>query len=220
MSGSFDSEGRPRRRPVLLIVGAPILLPALFAFAGPGQAGQAEPATPERPLLNVQFLIGAPRAQVTLIMQAIRAVRNTRAQLHIPAGQKLEAVVEANGMQNTIEEEAEVIRALSRVEPLRIVSSNSAEPEHPRGITLVVNPLVVRLPLEGVVDLSAEEKRLRSELDGAVKNLKRVETLVSNPNFRAKARPDVIENEEERFQSLTEQTKRLEEILAQLVSQS
>jgi len=158
--------------------------------------------------------------EVTLIIQAIRAVRNTRAQLHIPAGQRLEAVVEANGMQNTIEEEAEVIRALSRVEPLRIVSSNSAEPEHPRGITLVVNPLVVRLLLEGVVDLSAEEKRLRSELDGAVKNLKRVETLVSNPNFRAKARPDVIENEEERFRSLTEQTNRLEEILAQLGSQS
>ena len=70
------------------------------------------------------------------------------------------------------------------------------------------------------MDLSAEEKRLRSELDGAVKNLKRVETLVSNPNFRAKARPDVIENEEERFRSLTEQTQRLEEILAQLGGQS
>lgn len=158
--------------------------------------------------------------EVNLVMQAIRAVRNTRAQLHIPAGQRLEAVVEANGMQSTIEEEAEVIRTLSRVEPLRIVSSNSAESEHSGGITLVVNPLVVRLPLEGVVDLSAEEKRLREELDSAVKNLKRVETLVSNPAFRAKARPDVVENEEERFRSLTEQTQRLEEILAQLGGQS
>ncbi|MDA0733625.1 MAG: valine--tRNA ligase [Chloroflexi bacterium] len=158
--------------------------------------------------------------EVALVIQTIRAVRNTRAQLHIPAGQRLEAVVEANGMQNTIEEEAEVIRTLSRVEPLRIVSSKSAEPEHSKGITLVVNPLVVRLRLEGVVDLSAEEKRLRSELDGALKNLKRVETLVSNPDFRAKARPEVVENEEERFRSLTEQTQRLEEILVQLGSQS
>ena len=70
MSGSFDSEGRPRRWPAGLIVGASILLPSLFAFAGPGQSRQAEPAVPERPLLNVQFLIGAPRAQVSLIMQA------------------------------------------------------------------------------------------------------------------------------------------------------
>jgi len=163
---------------------------------------------------------GRAEEEVNLVIQAIRAVRNTRAQLHIPAGQRLEAMVEANGMQSTIEEEAEVIRALSRVEPLRIVSSNSAEQGHPRGITLVVYPLVVRLPLEGVVDLASEEKRLRSELEGALKNLQRVETLVSNPDFRAKARPEVVENEEERLRSLTEQTQRLEEILAQLSGQS
>ena len=42
-------------------------------------------------------------------MQVIRAVRNIRAQLRIPAGQRLEAQFEANGMQTVIEEEAEVI---------------------------------------------------------------------------------------------------------------
>jgi valyl-tRNA synthetase len=45
-----------------------------------------------------------------------------------------------------------------------------------------------------------------------------VETLVSNPDFRAKARPEVVENEEERLRTLTEQARRLEEILAQLGS--
>ena len=85
-----------------------------------------------------------------------------------------------------------------------------------RGITLVVNPLVIRLPLEGVVDLSAEESRLQGELDGSLKNLQRVETLVSNPNFKAKAKPEVVENEEERLRSLREEIQRLEEILAQL----
>jgi valyl-tRNA synthetase len=167
---------------------------------------------------------GRAEEEVNLVMQVIRAVRNTRAQLHIPAGQQLEAVVEANGMQSTIEEEAEVIRTLSRIDPLRIVSGNysgndagnDAGQDQLRGITLVVNPLVVRLPLEGVVDLFLEEKRLRTELDGAFRNLQRVETLVSNPDFRAKARPEVVDNEEERLRTLTEQTRRLEAILAQL----
>jgi valyl-tRNA synthetase len=167
---------------------------------------------------------GRAEEEVNLVMQVIRAVRNTRAQLHIPAGQQLEAVVEANGMQSTIEEEAEVIRTLSRIDPLRIVSGNysgndagnDAGQDQLRGITLVVNPLVVRLPLEGVVDLFLEEKRLRTELDGAFRNLQRVETLVSNPDFRAKARPEVVENEEEKLRTLTEQTRRLEAILAQL----
>jgi valyl-tRNA synthetase len=154
--------------------------------------------------------------EITLVMQAIRAVRNTRAQLRIPPNQQLEALVETNGLQSTIEEEAEVIRSLSRVEPLRITSGPQESRERHKGITLVVNPLVVRLPLEGVVDLSAEQARLQQELDAARKNLTRLQNLVGNPDFRAKARPDVVENEEERLRSLTEQTQRLEEILSQL----
>ena len=56
-------------------------------------------------------------------------------------------------------------------------------------MTLVVDPLVVRLPLEGVVDLDAEGERLRSELADCDKNLERVEKLVSNPNFPREGPP-------------------------------
>ena len=152
--------------------------------------------------------------EITLIMQAIRAVRNTRAQLHIPANQHLPATVEADGLQSTIQEEAEVIRVLSRVDPLHVVPGGSQT--NAQGITLVVNPLVVRLMLEGIVDLPAETQRLREELDGSLKNLTRVETLVSNPDFRTKARAEVVQKEEDRLADLKEQVQRLEEILGQL----
>ncbi|MCH8224885.1 MAG: valine--tRNA ligase [Chloroflexi bacterium] len=154
--------------------------------------------------------------EIALVMQAIRAVRNTRAQLHIPANLYLPAIVEADGMQSTIQEEAEVIRALSRVDPLQVVASGSQTAGQPQGISLVVNPLVVRLLLEGIVDLSAEGQRLRGELDGCLKNLKRVETLVSNPDFRSKARAEVVQKEEDRLAELKDQVQRLEEILGQL----
>ena len=155
--------------------------------------------------------------EIALVQQAVRAVRNTRAQLRIPAAQHLEALVEANGQQGAIEDEADLIRAMSRVEPLRIVSGASgSEGRNLRGVTLVVSPLVVRLPLEGVVDLDVEGERLRSELADCVRNLERVEKLVSNPNFREKARPDVVENEEARLAELRERKQRLDEILEQL----
>jgi valyl-tRNA synthetase len=125
-------------------------------------------------------------------------------------------LVETNGLQSAIEGEADVIRALSRIEPLRILSGDSAPSDSARGITLVVNPLVIRLPLEGVVDLAAEAQRLREERDDCQKNLNRVSTLVSNPNFRAKARPGVVENEEARLKDLEERRQRLDEILEQL----
>ena len=169
--------------------------------------------------------------EISLVQQAVRAVRNTRAQLRIPAAQQLEALFEANGQRAAIEDEADVIRSLSRVDPLRIVEGGAlrqaqgegkeAQDERDtdvRGVTLVVSPLVVRLPLEGVVDLEAEGERLRSELDDCVKNLDRVEKLVSNPNFRQKARPEVVENEEARLAELRERKERLDEILEQLGS--
>ena len=163
----------------------------------------------------------AAEEEIALVQQAVRAVRNTRAQLRIPAAQRLEALVEANGQRAAIEDEADVIRALSRIEPLNIVSGDDAtrhsgESGSLRGVTLVVSPLVVRLPLEGVVDLDAEGERLRAELADCDKNLQRVEKLVSNPNFREKARPDVVENEEARLAELRDRQQRLHEILEQL----
>ena len=154
--------------------------------------------------------------EITLVQQAVRAVRNTRAQLRIPAAQHLEALVEANGQRAAIEDEADVIRAMSRVEPLRIVSGTSEADAGMRGVTLVVSPLIVRLPLEGVVDLDAEGERLRAELADCVRNLERVEKLVSNPNFREKARPDVVETEENRLAELRDRKQHLDEIIQQL----
>ena len=154
--------------------------------------------------------------EIGLVMQAIRAVRNTRAQLRIPAGQRLEAQFEVNGMQGPIEEEAEVIRVLSRVDPLHIVADSSSGNDLLKGVTLVVNPLIIHLPLEGVVDLSAEAERLRTELDECVQNMNRVENLVSNPNFLQKAKPEVVETEQARLQDLKERQQHLNEILEQL----
>ena len=154
--------------------------------------------------------------QISLVMQAIRAVRNARAQLRIPANQHLEALMETNGFQSTLEEESQVIRSLSRVDPLRIVPGGSAAADQRRGVTLVVNLLVVHLPLEGVVDLSEESQRLQNELNDCLKNLERVEKLVSNPDFKAKARPEVVQKEQDRLDELQDRRQRLEEIISQL----
>ena len=154
--------------------------------------------------------------QIGLVMRTVRAVRNTRSQLGIPPNQPLEALLETDTLQSALEEESQVIRTLCRVDPLRVVPGGSSKSDARKGVTLVVNPLVVRLPLEGVVDISEESQRLQNELDDCLRNLDRVETLVSNPNFKAKARPEVVQKEEDRLGELQERRQRLEEILAQL----
>ena len=155
-------------------------------------------------------------SEMDVVMQTIRAVRNMRAQFRIPAGQKLEAAIETNGMQTVVEQEREAISVLARVEPLNVVSA--AETDSAAGVSLVVNPLVVRLPLAGIVNLDAESERLSKELEETRRNEARVQQLLSNDNFVSKARPEVVEKERDRLHGLSEQRQRIEEIIAQLAA--
>jgi valyl-tRNA synthetase len=83
-------------------------------------------------------------------------------------------------------------------------------------VTLVVGKATVRLPLEGVVDLSEERARLGQELEECNNSSTRVERLLANPQFASKAPEEVVERERERLDALHEQRKRLEEVLTQL----
>ena len=148
----------------------------------------------------------------------IRIIRNARAQLRIPSGQHLEAIVDADGLKSTVEEESQSISALARVNPLKILDDSKDRLPPDQAITLVVDPMVVMLPLGGVVDISAEKMRLGKELEECTANLGRVQELLANRGFASRAPEDVVEREQERLQSLQERRERLEEILAQLPS--
>ena len=154
--------------------------------------------------------------EITLVTQVIKAIRNTRSQLHIAPSHTLEAVIEANGLFDTLTEESDLIQSLSKINPLKIIEGQSDAQENVRGVSLLVNPLVVRLPLEGVVDLRLEQERLNGELETALQNKLRIEKLVTNPNFLEKARPEVVEAEQERLRTVCEQIERLREIISQI----
>ena len=159
-------------------------------------------------------------AEVELVMRLVRAVRNMRAQLRIPAGQKIAAVIETNGVPTVVLQEKAVISALARLEPLQVdppgQSANDAAADAPAAISLVVNPLVVRLQLAGIVDLAAEKERMHREQDDLIRETERKQRLLDNPNFVAKARPEVVANERQRLHDLTEQQARIAGIIAQL----
>ncbi len=156
--------------------------------------------------------------EMSSLIQMIRAIRNARAQLRISSGQHLEAMVDANGLKSIVEEESQSISALARVNPLKILDDSGDRLPPGQAITLVVDPMVVMLPLGGVVDISAERERLGKELEECAANLGRVQDLLSNPGFASRAPEEVVEREQERLQSLQERQERLEEILAQLAT--
>ena len=81
---------------------------------------------------------------------------------------------------------------------------------------LNIDPVVVALPLEGIVNVEEEIQRLDQDLAECLNNISRLTKLVSNENFIAKANPDVVNSEIEKLRASEAQKDRLEHIVSQL----
>ena len=149
------------------------------------------------------------------IILMIRAIRNTRAQLRVESGRYIEAKVQPGDFRSLLEEEEEVVRNLARVEPLVFMDGPFRSSED-SSVTLVVGDMLVQLSLAQVVDISVEKGRLKQELEDCFTNLNRLQKLLENAEFRAKAPDEIVEREEERLNSLQERQHRLKEILSQM----
>ena len=72
------------------------------------------------------------------------------------------------------------------------------------------------MPLEGLIDVEAETKRLTSEIVKIDKELVKSEKKLSNPNFVERAKPEVVQVEKDRLEEWKTKKAQLEEMLASL----
>ena len=152
---------------------------------------------------------------IASVREAIRLVRNARAEFRIPPAQPLEVLVDPGAGSPALEAEASLIRALARVEPLRFVDGGEQLPSS-GAATAVVGSAVMAIPLEGLVDIDAERVRLTGELADAEQALARLDARLSDAQFLEKAPEEVVERERDRQRATEERKARLEELLAQL----
>ena len=154
-------------------------------------------------------------SDVGAVIEVVRAIRNLRAEFRIQPSQPLEALVDAPEIGQVFESEAEVIRTLARVEPLRLVS-NGAGGEAGQEVSVVLSSGTVTVPLGGLVELDKEKTRLASELDQISVNLERLSTRLEDPDFLAKAPEEVVERERQRLKGMKGRRTRVVETLSRL----
>lgn len=133
-------------------------------------------------------------AEMNLLMDTIRAVRNIRAEVNVPMSKKIELMVKANNDETSsiIERNSHYIKRFCNTSEFES-GLNLSSPD--KAMTAIITGAELYLPLAGLIDIEQEVARLEKELQNLEGEVLRVEKKLANEGFVAKAPAKVIEEE-------------------------
>jgi valyl-tRNA synthetase len=138
-----------------------------------------------------------------LIQDAIRSIRNLRAEKKVSPAKRIPAMIVGGGKTALLNDQAEVIATLAGLDRsnLSIVDSLPAKPE--KSISLVAGGVEIYVPLSGMIDLDEQRKRLQNDLAEAQVQIDRLEKLLGS-DFAGRAPDAVVRKERERLAAFKE----------------
>ena len=147
------------------------------------------------------------------VMDAIRAIRNRRAEMNVPPSKKAALFVLTSKPQIFAEGEG----FLQRLAYADAVTVLDKEPENLDGmVTITTADAKLYIPMGQLVDVAKELDRIEKELDKARKNLAGIEGKLSNEKFTARAPEAVVSAEREKAAKARDLIAQLEESAAAL----
>ena len=147
------------------------------------------------------------------IMQAIRAVRNRRAEMNVPPARRTTLYI-VTEKQDLFSAGIPFITRLAYAERVVVLGE---EPEgHGSMVSCVTHDAKLFLPMEELVDVDKELARIAKEKEKVQKGLAGVQAKLGNPGFAAKAPEQVVRAEQEKAEKYAALLRQLEESEARL----
>lgn len=133
-----------------------------------------------------------------MAMNAIRSIRNIRAEAETAPSKKLRAVIVAGGEALARVKKGEsYMKSLANIESITFAESKDGAPDDV--MSAVIDGAEILIPLDDLVDYKAEFERLTKEKARLENEVKRVQGMLSNPGFVNKAPAAKIEEEKEKM---------------------
>ena len=152
-------------------------------------------------------------AHMESVMNAIRAIRNRRAEMNVPPSKKATLYVLTSKPQIFTEGEG-FIQRLAYADRVELLES---EPANLDGmVTCATADAKLFIPMGQLVDIAKELERITKELDKARKNLASIQGKLSNEKFTARAPEAVVNAEREKAKKAADLIASLEESEAAL----
>ncbi|AET70613.1 valyl-tRNA synthetase [Desulfosporosinus orientis DSM 765] len=180
-------------------------------FPGSGKSIMMQP-WPEVPA----YRDAAAEKNMTLLMDAIKAIRNIRAEMKVAPGQKVEIIILAPdpGQREVLESGQGDILKLAGGASIQLHAALAEKPT--QSASAVLEGVEIYLPLKGMMDLGKEIARLEKEIGAVIQDKEALEKKLSNPGFTGKAPAAVVAKERERLEGLLARKEALEVRLKEL----
>jgi len=151
-----------------------------------------------------------------LVQEVVTSVRNIRSEMNIPPVKKLNVYlkVEKKDTQKLLEENKEHILTLGRIEKLEV----GIKTKKPRfSATAVAKDFEAYIPLEGLIDIDTERKKLEEEISRLKELLVGVDRKLANEDFLKKAPAPIVQKEKSKKEDYQKLIEKLEKNLEGLV---
>lgn len=152
-------------------------------------------------------------ADMGMMIDMIKALRNLRAEMKVPLGQKSKVILAADEREKEIiSENAGYLDKMAAIDEVEFIAMND---EAPKGAAAaILGDIRIYLPLAGLIDMDKEKARLEKEMAKTEKEIARLSGKLSNEGFLAKAPAEVVEGEKVKLADAEKRLAGFKETLA------
>ena len=151
-------------------------------------------------------------AEIGWLIRLISEVRSVRAEMNVPTSTKVPLIL-AGASEETkarVARHEETILRLARLDKVEF-----GRPP-PGAVQIVLDEAILALPVAGIIDIDAESKRLKREIDKVGSEIRQLDAKLSNEKFVARAPEHVVEEQRERKTEAEATAAKLEQALKRL----
>ncbi|MBM7687090.1 valine--tRNA ligase [Defluviitalea raffinosedens] len=162
------------------------------------------------PEFKEEWKFSVEEDEIELMKQAIRNIRNLRAEMNVPPSKKAKLIVvsEDDKVLDIFERGKVFFASLAYGNEVLVQKDKTGVDED--AVSTIIPGATIYIPFAELVDISKEIERLQKEKEKLIKEVERVEKKLSNKGFVEKAPQNVIEEEKEKqvkYKTMLEQVE-------------
>ena len=163
------------------------------------------------PEYKKELVFEAEAKQMEIVFDAIKSLRNLRADFNIPVGTKIN--IKIDGSKELFSKIIPYIKRLARVEEVEFVNG-AADSKHCAYCTVADTKIIV--PLEGLIDIQKEIERQNKKIQKFEAEMNSLNGRLKNEKFVQSAPKEVVEQTRQRVEEIKSEISIIQELIDKL----